>query len=357
MKKPLIFSFTIAFSIFALSSISCDAQWGKSQSAADVVEKVLPSVVNISAVTLVTEYSYYGRDVEDFFRFFGMPTPRKRPRTSLGSGFIIAKKGEVLTNNHVVERADEVYVILADGTKHKAKIIGRDSKLDIALLQIEAKKIFQPMKWGDANKARIAEEVYAIGNPFGLSHSVSKGIISAKHRSLGAGPFDDFLQTDAAINFGNSGGPLINSRGEVIGINTAIRAKSEGLGFAIPVNMVIPKLDDLRVHHRILRPWLGISGRTFSGNIAGKKREGVGITRIVKDGPAHKAGLTVGDLILDLNGKDVPSSNELQRKLEEFKLKERIAIRIIREGRILVRTITLGAYPEEDKLPRGYQLM
>src|SRR3990167_2519334 len=261
MIRYVLLGLLISFAVLLHNS---EAMWGITSSPADVVESVLPSVVNISALTLVKEYSYYGPGIEDFFRQFGMVTPRSRPRTSLGSGFIIGADGEILTNDHVVSGADEVNVILSDGTKYKAKILGRDSKLDIALLKIESKRKFTPIAFGDSDKIRIAEDVYAIGNPFGLSHSVSKGIISAKHRSLGSGPFDDYLQTDAAINFGNSGGPLIDKDGEVVGISTAVKANSQGLGFAIPVNLVKPLLPELRMHGKILRSWLGIVGRDLS---------------------------------------------------------------------------------------------
>ncbi|MFC2075003.1 trypsin-like peptidase domain-containing protein [Bdellovibrionota bacterium] len=356
--KQNIKKIVVIASLLLLFTNCSNADLGFQQkSAADVVEGVLPSVVNISALTIVKEYSYYGSDVDDFFRFFGMPVPKRRPQPSMGSGFIISKDGEVLTNNHVVERADEVHIILADGSKHKAKIVGRDSKLDIALLKIETKKKFSPLKIGDADKVRIAEDVYAIGNPFGLSHSVSKGIISAKHRSLGAGPFDDFLQTDASINFGNSGGPLINNKGEVIGINTAVKAHSQGIGFAIPINMVAPTLDQIRKHGKVLRSWLGIAGRDVPPRFAKKVTKGVVIERLINNGPAHRDGLRQGDVIVDVNGKKVESADELQRILSPLKDKERIAVRVYREGEYLIRPVKLGQYPSEESLPRGYEIM
>ena len=360
MKRllPILIGLAVVIAaVIALKTIPSESAWIGSKSPSDVVEEVLPGVVNISALTLVRQYSYYGTDVDEFFRFFGMPFPQASPRTTLGSGFIISKDGEVLTNNHVVERADEVYVILASGVKHKAKILGRDSKLDIALLKIDVKEKFTPLTMGDSDKIRIAEDVYAIGNPFGLSHSVSKGIISAKHRSLGEGPFDDFIQTDAAINFGNSGGPLIDDKGEVIGISTAMKARSQGLGFAIPVNLVRPVLDQLREFKKVLRSWLGIAGQDVRANIGNRVIEGVGVAQIVRNSPAHLAGLGVGDVIVDIEGKGVSSSDGLQRLLNEYKPKKRIVVRVFRNGQYIQRAIVLDEFPAEDQLPSGYEFM
>lgn len=343
-----------AFAVFLHNS---EAKWGITSSPADIVESALPSVVNISALTLVSEYSYYGPGIDDFFRQFGMVTPRSRPRTSLGSGFIIDEDGEILTNDHVVSEADEVNIILSDGSKYKAKILGRDSKLDIALLKIDAKKKFTPIAFGNSDKIRIAEDVYAIGNPFGLSHSVSKGIISAKHRSLGSGPFDDYLQTDAAINFGNSGGPLIDENGKVVGISTAVKANSQGLGFAIPINLVKPLLTELRTHGKILRGWLGIVGKDLSPVFAKQVTDGVGVSRVVIDAPAHKNGIEVGDVIVEINGEKVSSTDELQIYLSRFKIRDKIKVVIFRNGKRINKGVVLDAYPAENLLPSGYDFM
>lgn len=354
MLRNILLTLILSFVLLLHTS---EAKWGLTSSPADVVESVLPGVVNISALTLVSEYSYYGPGIDEFFRQFGMTTPRSRPRTSLGSGFIISEKGEVLTNNHVVAKADEVFIILSDGSKYKAKILGRDSKLDIALLKIDTNRKFKTLEFGDSDNIRIAEDVYAIGNPFGLGHSVSKGIISAKHRSLGTGPFDDFLQTDAAINFGNSGGPLISKDGSVVGISTAIKANSQGLGFAIPVNLVRPLLPELRTHGKILRSWLGIVGRDLSPVFVERVTDGVGVSRVVLNGPAHKNGVVEGDVIVAINGKNVTSTDELQRVLKGFKIKDKIKVEIFRNGKKINKAVILEAYPAEDMLPMGYEFM
>ena len=229
----------------------------------DMVERVSPGVVNISSTTVI-HYRVYGMD--EFMRLWGIPQEKKQ--TSLGSGFIIDKDGYLLTNNHVVERASEVMVTFSDKRQFKARVIGKDDKLDLALLQIRGKEgqipeKLTPVPLGDSDSVRIAETAVAVGNPFGLENTVTRGIISAKNRTIGLGPFDNFLQTDASINPGNSGGPLFNARGEVIGINTVIESPtghSIGLGFAIPSNEAKKAIPVLKKYGRVPRPWLGVLG-------------------------------------------------------------------------------------------------
>ena len=224
----------------------------------DMVERISTGVVNISSTT-VSNYTVYGLD--EFLRFYGVPQERKQ--TSLGSGLLIDNDGFVLTNNHVVDHASEVIVAFSDKRQFKAKIIGKDDKTDLALLQIRTDEHLvpqnlKPVPLGDSDKVRIAETVVAVGNPFGLQNTVTKGIISAKNRTIGLGPFDNFLQTDASINPGNSGGPLFNLKGEVIGINSVIHSntgQSSGLGFAIPINEAKELLPDLKKYGRVPRPW------------------------------------------------------------------------------------------------------
>ncbi len=270
----------------------------------------------------------------DFFQQFGIPEDQQSG--SLGTGFIIDNEGYVFTNNHVIEQAAltqgaELQVTLKDKRQFGAKIIGRDQKTDIALLKLLPKNgtppvMLIPVKMGDSDKVRIGEPVVAIGNPFGLDYSVSAGIISSKNRNIGQGPFDNFLQTDAAINPGNSGGPLFNTKGEVIGINSAIFSRtgqSAGIGFAIPINEAKSITQELKKLGRVPRPWLGILSRRVTPQLAYMyslpKDTGVLITNLVERAPADQAGLLPGDIIFEINGKKVDEQIELERALGELK--------------------------------------
>ena len=326
----------------------------------DLVEKVMPGVVNISS-TSVTSYQVYGMD--DFMRLWGIPQERKQ--TSLGSGFLIDKEGFIITNNHVVANASEVLVTLENKKAYRAKIIGKDQKLDMALLQIRDKdhKIpgdLKPVPMGDSDTVRIGESVFAVGNPFGLQHTVTRGIISAKNRTIGLGPFDNFLQTDASINPGNSGGPLFNFKGEVVGINSVIFSKtgqSGGLGFAIPSNEAKRVIEDLKRYGHVPRPWLGLMGERITPALAEYYQlptdKGVLIYNLIQDGPADGSGIHPGDVVTGMDGTNTQEPNDVERVLVKHKPKDLIRLKIRRGGKSLELPVTLGELPALDNLPQG----
>ena len=318
-------------------------------SVPDLVEKVDAGVVNIQAVAIIRE-RVMDPFLEDFyFQFYGVPRERVRKQPSLGSGFVLDDSGFILTNHHVVNRASEVEITFNDAkhSKLKAKIIGSDSKSDIALLQVKPGSYLHPLKLGDSDQVRVGESVVAIGNPFGLSHTVTAGIISAKNRVIGQGPYDNFLQTDASINPGNSGGPLFNAQGDVIGINAAINAAGQGLGFAIPINHAKKLLTDLKKFGRVSRGWIGIMVVTTP--------EGPFIDGIVIRSAAHKSGLQSGDLITEINGQKVEERQEIERLLENKRPGDTVSVTVERQGRSKNQkfTITLGEEPVEGQIPQG----
>lgn len=312
-------------------------------SFADLVEKLSPAVVNISTTQKVKAGNMMGNmqfqfpdtpemePFRDFFERFAGPQGMQQQEEdvqSLGSGFIIDASGFVITNNHVIDDADEITVTLTDNTKYKAKVIGRDKKTDLALLKIDAKKDLPFVPLGDSDAMRVGDWVIAIGNPFGLGGSVTQGIISARQRSINSGPFDDFLQTDAPINRGNSGGPLFNTKGEVIGINSAIFSPSMGggsvgIGFAIPTSLAKPVISQLKEFGRTHRGWLGVKIQEVSDEIADSvglpKAEGALVLEVSKDSPADKAGIVAGDIITNYDGKEVTEMRYLPRMVAETK--------------------------------------
>lgn len=316
-----------------------------------LVERVDKGVVNIQAITLVRESMGDPMFEQFFFQFYGVPQNRVRKQPSLGSGFVIDEEGYILTNHHVVERASEVEVFFNDGkrTSLKAKVVGSDKKADIALLKVRAGSHLQPLSLGNSDAVKVGESVVAIGNPFGLSHTVTAGIISAKNRVIGQGPFDNFLQTDASINPGNSGGPLFNAEGEVIGINAAINAAGQGLGFAIPINQAKKMLPDLKTHGRVLRGWLGALVVTTPS--------GVYVDAVVVRSGALKAGLSGGDKIVELGGIPVQERSDMEKILENKRPGEKISVVVEREGRIKTSRINLqvnlGEEPKGVEIPQG----
>ncbi len=319
-------------------------------SFADLSQAVSPAVVNISTTKRVKgggrvfDYFQGPRDrrnpMDDFFeRFFGgeIPQQKEHKQKSLGSGFIIDGEGHILTNNHVVEDADEIKVILKDHKEFDAKVIGRDAKTDLALIKIKSWKGIQLIKLGNSDELRVGDWVVAIGNPFGLDHTVTAGIVSAKGRVIGAGPYDNFIQTDASINPGNSGGPLINLKGEVVGINTAIFAGGQGIGFAIPINTARELISQLKEKGKVTRGWLGVMIQKVTPELAKSfnlaDEAGALVGDVTAGSPAEKAGIKPGDIIIEFNGKAIKEMNELPRLVAAVPVGKTVDVKILREGK------------------------
>lgn len=333
-------------------------------SFADLTEKVRKSVVNISTTQVIKDHPlqpFFGPDspFRDFFgdeffkRFFG-DMPKQTFKThSLGSGFVISSEGYILTNNHVIEKAQEIKIKLESGKEYEAKVVGKDPKTDLALIQVKPDKDFpEPAVLGDSNSIRVGDWVIAVGNPFGLGHTVTAGIISAKGRVIGAGPYDDFLQTDAAINPGNSGGPLFNMKGEVIGINTAIVARGQGIGFAIPINMAKELLPQLK-KGKIVRGWIGVMIQDVTPEIAKsfglESPKGALVADVIPNGPAEKAGIQRGDIIVKYNGVDVEDYHAFSRMVAATQPGTKVKVELIRERQVKVVEVTIGTMPEEGE--------
>jgi serine protease Do len=295
---------------------------------------------------------------DDLFKdFFDRFQPREgMKRQSLGSGFIIHQDGYIVTNNHVVEGADEIKVLLKDDASFTAKVIGRDPKTDIALIKIDIDKKTQlkTVLIGDSDKMRVGDMVVAIGNPFGLDHTMTTGIISAKGRSIQLGNYDDFLQTDASINPGNSGGPLLNIKGEVIGINTAINASGQGIGFAIPINMAKDILPQLRNKGKVTRGWLGVYISRVDADLAKvlgmEKSTGAVVIEIQNGSPADKVQIQKGDVILSFNGKKVSDYNDLPKMVAITPPNTKVTLEILRDKNKLTKTLTIGELPDEEAI-------
>ncbi|MGZ8498249.1 MAG: DegQ family serine endoprotease [Candidatus Binatia bacterium] len=326
-----------------------------------------PLVVNIST-TQVSEGRGGGQEFgspfggeddqfNDFWkRFFGGPQPRGPQRQrSLGSGFIIDGDGSILTNNHVVENASKIVVKLSDDQEYEAKVIGRDAKTDIAVIKINAKSSLPAANFGDSDKLEVGEWVVAIGNPFGLDSTVTSGIVSAKGRHIGQGPYDNFIQTDASINPGNSGGPLINLRGEIVGINTAIFSRTGGnmgIGFAIPINLVKELLPQLRGKGKVTRGFLGVLIQKVTPEIAEslalEKAQGALVANVSKDGPADKAGVKVGDVIIEFDGKEVKDSGDLPIIVARTQVDKKVRMKVVRDKKEMVLGVAVGELKDEE---------
>ncbi|MCH7896944.1 MAG: DegQ family serine endoprotease [candidate division NC10 bacterium] len=328
----------------------------------EVAERLKPSVVNINTTQKVQTSR---RQIEPFFRgpfreFFGeefferfFKRPRNFERRSLGSGVIVDAKGYILTNNHVVEQADEIQVTLVDERSFRAKVIGTDPKTDLAVIQIEEATDLHPAALGDSSKMRTGDFVIAIGNPFGLSHTVTVGVVSATRRAgMGITAYEDFIQTDASINPGNSGGPLLNIDGEVIGINTAILASGQGIGFAIPINLAKEIMEQLIKEGQVVRGWLGVVIQPLTPELAPqfgvKPRGGVLIADLVEGGPAETAGLKTGDVLLTFAGKPVTDIRQLQQLVATVRPGKRVAVKIKRKEQTLTLDVTVGRMPTEE---------
>jgi len=339
----------------------------------DVADQVVDAVVNISATTteqvrgLKAPGDSQNTPFDDLFDDFfnrkrqgqgDVPPqpPRMRKSNSLGSGFVIDPSGVVVTNNHVVGEASDIEVIFTDGSKLKAEVVGKDAKIDLAVLRVKPDKPLKAVKFGDSEKMRIGQWVMAVGNPFGLGGSVTAGIISARHRNIDSGSYDDYLQTDAAINRGNSGGPLFNLDGEVIGINTAILSPtggSIGIGFAIPSNLARPVLDQLAQFGEVRRGWLGVQIQNVDESIAetlglGKAR-GALVAGVDDRGPAKPAGIKKGDVIVKFNGDEVKESRDLPRMVAATPVGKLVEVVVIRDGKETPVNVTLGRL-QDDKV-------
>lgn len=361
LAAALLTALAILFQTFAAAAR--DAPNGFS----DMAEKLLPSVVNISTTQTIKnperipEMPQFppGSPFEDFFKEFFerqmRPDATPRRATSLGSGFIVDPTGLVVTNNHVIADADEITVTLHDDTVYKATLVGRDTKTDLALLKIDSgKKALVAVPWGGSDEMRVGDWVLAIGNPFGLGGTVTAGIISARARDINAGPYDDFLQTDASINRGNSGGPMFNMKGEVIGINTAIFSPSGGsigIGFAIPSSLAKPVVDDLKKFGKTRRGWLGVRIQSLDEELA----ESIGLTKptgalvaaLTDNGPAAKAGIRPGDVVLSFDGRDIEEMRKLPRIVAETPINKKVDVVIWRDGKRQTLQVMVGELEDE----------
>ncbi|HEX9703174.1 MAG TPA: DegQ family serine endoprotease [Rhodospirillales bacterium] len=333
------------------------------ESFAELAAKLLPSVVNISTTQTIEGRAGMelpklppGSPFEDFFKEFfdrNQPEQRARRATSLGSGFIVDETGYVVTNNHVIQDADEITVILHDDTRLKAELIGRDGKTDLAVLRVKPKGKLPAVKFGSSEKVRVGDWIVAIGNPFGLGGTVTAGIISARGRDINAGPYDDFLQTDASINRGNSGGPMFDLEGQVIGINTAIFSPtggSVGIGFAIPSSTAKPVIEQLIKHGQVRRGWLGVHIQAVTDEIAEtlglKEATGALVASVIKDGPAEKAKIEAGDVILEFDGKKVGEMRRLPRVVADTEVGKSVPVEVWRGGKKITLKATVGELAE-----------
>ena len=370
IRRPVLT--IIVATALALPMLSRPALARGPEVIADVAEKVIDAVVNIStaqsADTRATPTPRLppGSQFEEFFEEFfknrrgpgDNQLPNRTPRrvNSLGSGFIIDPAGIVVTNNHVIADGDDITVILNDGTRLKAEVIGRDQKTDLALLSVKSPKPLKAVKFADSDKVRLGEWVIAIGNPFSLGGTVTAGIVSARNRDINSGPYDNYIQTDAAINRGNSGGPLFNLDGEVIGVNTAIISPSGGsigIGFAVPSKTVMAVIDQLRQFKEVRRGWLGVKIQQVTDEIAEslgiKPTRGALVAGVDDKGPAKPAGIEPGDVIITFDGKPIKEMRDLPRIVADTPVGKDVAVVIIRKGEELTKTVQLGRLDDADK--------
>ena len=326
-------------------------------SFAAIAKKAMPVVVNISTTTQRSGRG--GNDpIEEFFnRFFGESPPRENSQRSLGSGILISKDGEILTNYHVVRNADAIRVKLADQTEFEARLIGKDDRTDLAMIKIRRSGGNLPFaRLGSTSQLDVGDWVMAIGNPFGLEHTVTAGIVSAKVRVIGAGPYDNFIQTDASINPGNSGGPLINAAGEVVGVNSAIFSQTGGnvgIGFAIPIDLAKKVADQLRKNGRVVRGWLGIRAQDVSPQLASslgivRGGEMAVVTEVTEGSPAAEAGIKTSDIVVEFNGKPVPRSHDFPTVIADTPPGQKVTLKILREKKEQTVAVKIGELPDES---------
>ena len=356
--------FIVSIFILVISSETCFSFKTIPESFTKLADQARPTVVNIRAVKTIQGGGrvfrhFFGKPFgrkdpfEDFFGPFLDKNPNKdHKQRSLGSGFIIDKEGYIVTNNHVVEDADKIKVKLSNEEEFDATIVGRDAKTDLAVLKIDAPKNLKAINLGDSEELKVGSWVVAIGSPFGLEQTVTAGIVSAKGRIIGSGPYDNFIQTDASINPGNSGGPLINMKGEVIGINTAIIASGQGIGFAIPINLAKRIINQLKESGEVTRGWLGVVIQDLSKELADyyniKNKKGVLVIQVMDEHPADKAGVTAKDVIVAVDGKAVSTTRELSRIIADSDVGKRVTLTIYRQGKIRKIKVKLSKRDDTD---------
>jgi serine protease Do len=354
-----------------LPAIAARSNWPSSAAAANlsalenrppsfamIAKRTMPIVVNISTTAQRTPRGSSGDPIDEFFnRFFGESQPRDNSQRSLGSGILISKDGEILTSYHVVKNADAIKVKLADQSEYEARLVGKDDRTDLALIKIRKTADSLPFaRLGTSSQLDVGDWVMAIGNPFGLEHTVTAGIVSAKGRVIGAGPYDNFIQTDASINPGNSGGPLINAVGEVVGVNSAIFSQSGGnvgIGFAIPIDLAKKVVDHLRKNGKVVRGWLGIRAQDLSPQLAASS--GLShfagqiqtVTQVTENSPAAEAGIKVGDVIVEFNGKALTKNPDLRTMIADTAPGHKITLKIVREKLERVASIRIGESPDD----------
>ncbi len=373
--RTAAFALLLPFLAVLVMPVVADAR-APMESFADIVDEIAPAVVNISTSKAVSSGGPGGEEAfpfpqpppgspfEDFFReFFDRErtpgqTPPQRRASSLGSGFVVDPNGYVVTNNHVIAEADEIQVVFADETSYEAELIGKDTKTDLALLKIKDDDgPFPSVEFADSDAVRVGDWMIAIGNPFGLGNTVTAGIISARSRDIRAGPYDDFLQVDAPINRGNSGGPSFNLDGKVIGINTAIFSPSGGnvgIGFAIPANLAVPVIESLKEDGRVKRGWLGVRIQTVTDEIAESmgldEASGALVASVTSGGPAEQAQIEPGDVVLEFDGKKIDRMRGLPRIVAETPIGKEVDVLIWRRGEEQTVQVELGELPEDDQL-------
>jgi len=329
----------------------------------ELAKQAKPGVVNIQTVKTIegggrVYKHFFGQPFggnkdpfNEFFAPFFNQRPQNRKERSLGSGFIISKDGYIVTNNHVIKDADQIKVILHDKTEYDASIIGTDPITDLALIKIKAKNLM-PLKFGSSSETEVGSWVVAIGSPFGLEQTVTAGIVSAKGRIIGSGPYDDFIQTDASINPGNSGGPLLNLDGEVIGINTAIIRSGQGIGFAIPSDLATGVINQLKKQKTVSRGWMGVAIQNVTEELAKyygiKETKGVYVAKVYEADPADKAGIKVGDVIFSINDKKIDSSRDLTLTIAGSSVGETVKVKLIRNGKEKMVKVKLGKRPDQN---------
>ena len=357
---------------YLLPTIAAQSNWLPSAAAANlaalenrppsfaaIAKRTMPIVVNISTTAQRTPRGTSGDPIDEFFnRFFGESQPRDNSQRSLGSGILISKDGEILTSYHVVKNADAIKVKLADQSEYEARLVGKDDRTDLALIKIRKTNVPLPFaRLGTSSQLDVGDWVMAIGNPFGLEHTVTAGIVSAKGRVIGAGPYDNFIQTDASINPGNSGGPLINAVGEVVGVNSAIFSQSGGnvgIGFAIPIDLAKKIADQLRKSGKVVRGWLGIRAQAVSPQVASSSGlshfagEIQTVTEVTENSPAAEAGIRVGDVIVEFNGKPLSKNPDLRTMIADTAPGQKTTLKIVREKLERIASVRIGELPDDS---------